>query len=243
MKQELTCGKRWYDTAPHIRHAFESFRVMPSDYRQHFVELLDTVTSKMKADNKKYGDIKSMGSDRTTGWIKAREKKRVDDRDPVLHRALVNLFLLSDEQRSFLATRISISVSCMDLYQEACRRQGKMEKLNELMQIINAVIAKGLSAAQLHFYRADLIDDKMHKRLVELGHLFNEELTDIRPPVEVPQVEELPVSAMEVHEETIKIRKDPPPAAPSSPPREKKHRDRLLADDQGMKLSRADLDD
>lgn len=175
-------GLRWYDTAPHISQSFDRFHQIPPEYRSHFVYLLNTVIQKMQAEAKKASEIKSLGLDRTRGLFKAREKKRFGDKDQILFKTFLDLFTLPDSERQFLANRISLSVSCLDLYQETCKRQGKQEVVNDLMQIINAAIIKGLSAAQLAFHKSNLLDAKASQDFIELSMLFNEALSDVQKP-------------------------------------------------------------
>lgn len=151
---------RWYDKTPEMANAFSSFHSMSAEYRGLFGHIILTVTKRLREQTRMRSQgFLSLGSDRVIGLMKSQRKRRFEDQDKLLHKALTDLFLLDDSQRTLIADRIYTAICCTNEYITACKRLQRPENVKEVTQLILETFEKGLRGGERHLMVLGLYDD------------------------------------------------------------------------------------
>lgn len=232
MVRESSYKDRWYDQFPGITEAFATFQTMKRQYRDHFAEVLTTITGKFKEMNSKKLEIKNLGPDRVTAFIKSKERKRAEDAFGNLHRALSNLDLLQDAQRNFIAKRIGISIYCMQEYQEVCARREEIEEFSEVSKLINVTMSSGLAGAKQYLLDIQVFDAQSELYFDELSQIFHEDLSGVESYSQI--ITELRIDSPDklTHRN----------ADQQLPKGNQSTKDRVRSDESGMKIQRKSID-
>ncbi len=172
----LSVNRRWYDKGPHITQAFAGLTQLPDPYQQTIGHIVLSVSRNLHDANTRTHSLKSLGAERTTSLIKAREARRAEDNSPHLCKAFQYLAILTDPQRMRLAVRISMSYWCVREYQTACQRNNREEQFKEAMTIIQVAFERGLSYAKQCFEKINMCDADTEAEFKRLADLFNQEL-------------------------------------------------------------------
>lgn len=227
MPRAFNSYNRWYDRNPNITNAFSQFLDMEAVEKQVFGHVIVTVTTKLREINKKSQSHLTLGADRATGLIKAQEKRRTLDQDRNIHKAMTNLFILTDNQRNVLSTRVGISVNCAEIYRMACLRHGKTDDLRELAMLVSMALEKGLYGPRVLMTNLELMDAQAEKEFEALARLFDEEIRPVRLVSRQPD--------MRSPEKLIQQVSDMSMLEPA-----KKLRTHLRQDDDGIKIHKQD---
>lgn len=224
---EPQASRRWYDAEPNTAQAFSIIPQLRSEYRQAFGHVITVVTTKLREVNKFKQPYISLGTERAIGLIKTQERRRATDQDRVLHKAFTNLYILPDQQRTALTQRISVSVSCVELYRQVCARVAREENFKEVLHLINQTIEKGLGGGHRVMMSLGLCDAQVQEGFNHLAQVFNESLI-------FPLAETTPVAAIVKPERSHVVES----ATTKSSVSGKRHRARLIEDASGMKIHR-----
>jgi hypothetical protein len=196
--------RRWYDHYPHVATAFRDIREMPLEYQHLFGQVVlayyERLTEKKKFDN----DVLSLGSDRALGLFKIQQKRRYEDRDPLLFKAMTTLFLFEKGQRVPIAECLSCGMICLKKYMTACEAYDHDEDPDEIKRLFKIAIEHGIHTGELYLKELGLVGELEAEEVVQplsRGKQIASKKS-IHPRRPQPLGPEVPLLGSSLHDET-----------------------------------------
>ena len=180
--------KRWYDQNPDIAKAFTSIQSMPEEYQHLVGNVVIALCNRIKSQRIQNGELLKVGAERALGLLKSQSKRRIYDRDKVLHKAFNKLYLLEDKQRGYLAKRLCDGIFYMEEYVLACDRVRKLPEMREVIYIFKLGIEEGPAAGEdylqgLGLWHADHAGEHLKQFEAQAtNEAFRENLPVPKPP-------------------------------------------------------------
>ncbi|MBY0405928.1 MAG: hypothetical protein K2X66_18645 [Cyanobacteria bacterium] len=231
-------NSRWYDLNPPTTDAFQKLLQMSPRYRDIFAQVMSTIAKRLKDQLNKQQGFASLGADKSTGLIKAQLRRRKEDHDRVIYKAINDLFIVSNPPRQFYTQRVGMSVHCTEEYQNSCERLDRLEDSKEMIQLILATVDKGLMGARDYLIDIQAYDEITEEFFVTLSALYEEVLPESTfalrqkesSAIQNTPTEKVPAAIEAILEEKVKLNPSRPSEGPS------KSSTKLKGGEDGMKV-------
>jgi hypothetical protein len=139
---------RWYDKYPNIKKAFDDLKYMPSATQNLFGQIVMQFYEYNEQKRMSDRQNLSVGADKALALWKTREKRRTEDKVPLLYRAMMTLYLMEDPLRSTLAFRIADGLNAISLYARLCKKKYRVEDDDEKKELFKKAAESGEEAAR-----------------------------------------------------------------------------------------------
>ena len=113
---------RWYDQDPSVAAAIDVLLAMPEEIRVAICKGVVMLAEKEFKANELAKQVKSLGTDKVLGMFKAKKKQRYYDTNETLHRMMLYMFLLSEENRRYIARSIGEMKALITDYLGLCKQ-------------------------------------------------------------------------------------------------------------------------
>jgi hypothetical protein len=208
--------RRWYDAYPTVAKAFNTLRDYSPQLHRLFGQIIFTYYENLQYQKKLDRQVVSVGAERALSLWKIQAKRRVEDQDQLLYKAMSTLYLIDERQRLVIAEAISAGLLCVRQYETCCRKQSLVEKEIEMKEAFKLAMENGMAAGEEYLRSLGLniprepshLEKLENQRKVELAKLaFKQQWKNTyqKEKEPVPSVEEgklaLPTEPVSVHVE------------------------------------------
>ena len=135
--------KRFYDQDPLVSQAIHLLLLLPGEIQTLVAECTARIAESEYRANELMHNTKSLGSDKILALYKSKQKKREYDQNPLIHRALTYLMLLSEENRRLIASRIVGLISQINDYLRSCQASAMAPSIEHMRDIRSTYLKLG----------------------------------------------------------------------------------------------------
>lgn len=200
--------RRWYDQYPLIASAFAEIQTMSVEHQDLFGQVIFSYYDWTQEKKKHDGSLRSLGVERAQGLHKLQKKRRKEDHEIILFKALKALYLIDEEERVPIAEKISYGILCLKKYSVACWLQERAEDIDEVKTLFKKALAGGMEAGiqylislKLNVFEEELFEDEIKAQAIEsLNFTFISRIDSRIAPKIQPQDEE---RILREHEATL----------------------------------------
>lgn len=164
MKNNPNNFARWYDSRPKISQASRLLFILPDEIQSIISEATLLIADKEFQQEEKEQQIRSLGREKIMGLHLSKNKRREYDQNPHLHKAMNYLYILSENNREFMAEHILKMVQYIQYHLETCKLAQRTPDLKEVAEIVNTYVKLG--------------DESVKLFLKQLRHEFYDKLRD-----------------------------------------------------------------
>ncbi|WP_373532716.1 hypothetical protein [Vampirovibrio sp.] len=159
---------RWYDSRPKLSQAARLLFTFPDEIKSIISEAVLIIADREFRQDEKERHIRSLGYEKILALHKSKSRRREYDENQHLHQAMNYLYLLSEDNREFMAEHILKMVRYIQHYLETCMITQTAPSLDEIAEITTLYIKSG--------------DESVKLFLKNLRHEFCEKLLDGKEP-------------------------------------------------------------
>jgi hypothetical protein len=113
---------RWYDRHVNLSLAVKLLLLFPDAVQSIVCEAIMLIADREFDANEKMKSFRTLGRERILGLYKSKNKRRDYDQNELMHRAMNYLFILSEDNREFMADHILKMVQYIEHYFQTCHR-------------------------------------------------------------------------------------------------------------------------
>jgi hypothetical protein len=155
---------RWYDSRPKISQAARLLFIFPDEIKSIISEAILLIADKEFRQEEKERQVRSLGREKILGLHQSKNRRREYDQNPHLHQAMNYLYILSEDNREFMAEHILKMVQYIQCHLETCQLAQRTPDLKEVAEIVHIYIKSG--------------DESVKLFLKQLRHQFYDKLRD-----------------------------------------------------------------
>ncbi len=138
-------GQRWYEQQSKISVAVQLVLKFPQDLQEIIFKGVDKLVEREFKVSELKNEYKTLGHKKVLAIYKSKQKKRDYDQNPVIHKGMNQLMLLSEADQSFVASQI---IKLLDLLKTYLSAQPSVTAINkEVEQITGVYVIEGEEAA------------------------------------------------------------------------------------------------
>lgn len=129
--------KRWYERQPQLALSVRVLTLLPDEVCSVLGEGLLKLMQDEGHETFMEKRYRSLGTEKVLGLHKSKNRRREYDKTEILHKAMNNLYLLSDESQDFIAAHILLMASFIQRYMAnylGYKPGGTLEELGEMAQ-------------------------------------------------------------------------------------------------------------
>ena len=150
--------KRWYDQHSTISKSIRLMETFPPEIQDILAEGIIRLAARECQAKEMMVNLRSLGPEKVLGIFKSKNKRRAYDKNLSIHQAMNYLFILSEENRLFIAHQVIDIVNFIYGYLQDCKSYQTVSSVDDIAQLTNVYIDAGAQEAQQLF-------EKIHERL------------------------------------------------------------------------------
>ncbi|HEY9685484.1 MAG TPA: hypothetical protein V6C52_00765 [Coleofasciculaceae cyanobacterium] len=150
--------QRWYDQRPELTECIVLVEAFPEEIYAIICQGAICMVEKEFEAHLMLSSLKSLGSEKILGLYKSKHKRRKMDCEPHFHQLMNYFYILSPQNRLFMAGLIKELVGYIHQYFESCRIYHQPVTREDIIGITRCYVDKGgeeaqafLESLQLHF--------------------------------------------------------------------------------------------
>ncbi len=147
--QDPTFHKRWYDKDETVSKAVRMLESFPGEIQTVIAEGSLKLAERECKIRELMANLKSLGPEKVLGIHKSKNKRRYYDENPTVHNALNALFILSDENRLFLARHVLDIMNYIVEYMRVCKGYQVDPELEDISTLVNTYVETGAEEARI----------------------------------------------------------------------------------------------
>ncbi len=140
--------QRWYDQKEELCLAIDQLLAFPKEIRSILVEGVSALAEQECKVQEKMNSFRSLGTPKVLALYKSKEKKRNYDSDPLAHRAVNCLFVLSSGEQMFMAQQITFLTETIVDYLTHCKLLSCQASLEQLERLTQVFVKEGAEEAK-----------------------------------------------------------------------------------------------
>lgn len=140
--------QRWYDKHKTVSKSVKLLETFPADIQDIIAEGIVRLAIRECHANELMADLRSLGPEKVLGIFKSKNKRRSYDVNSTVHNAMNYLFILSEENRLFIAGQVIEIVNFIYDYLKDCQKFKAPANPEEVAQITHAYIETGPEEAK-----------------------------------------------------------------------------------------------
>jgi hypothetical protein len=157
---------RWYDQSAELKKVVEIICTFPDEVQTILAQGMIQLAERDYQTSDMMLNLKSMGSERILGLHKSKGRLREYDRNPHTHKAINYLYILSDDNRRFMARQVLELYEHILNYMKLCITHQERVKNEILSGLTKAYVTQGSAAARRMLQEIRL---ELQNRLIEAG--------------------------------------------------------------------------
>lgn len=159
---------RWYDSRPKMSQSARLLFALPDEIKSIISEALLVIADREFRHDEKVRHVRSLGREKVMGLHKSKNRRREYDENPHLHQAMNYLYILSEDNREFMAEHILKMMRYIQYHLETCQITQVVPQIEDLAAITNTYVNSG--------------DEAVSAFLKNLRHEFYEKLLQGKEP-------------------------------------------------------------
>jgi hypothetical protein len=156
--------QRWYDAQPKVKRIIDTLQHFPHEVLSIVAEGAVTMAERECRALEMMKSIKSLGTEKVLAMYKSKNKRRAYDSNPEMHKAVNYMFILSEQNRDYLADKTLDLIECVTDYLKACRELECEPKEADISDITQTYVSKGAKDAKAFIYE---LRNKFLKQVVQ----------------------------------------------------------------------------
>jgi len=142
--------QRWYEAYPKLTQSLSALETFPPQILDIILCGVIEVAENECRVNEILNSFKTLGTEKVLALHKSKARKRSYDRNPQLHKTMNYIYVLSDENRAFMAEKMLGLVQFVIEYLKACNEFQATPDGDEIGQLSTCYVRRGdVSARQL----------------------------------------------------------------------------------------------
>lgn len=142
--------QRWYEKQQTVSQSVKLLETFPAEYQDILGETVIGLAEKHCQVHELLENLRQLGPDKVLSLFKAKSKRRGNDQNETVHKALNCLYVLSDDQRLFIATKVIKVVGHFFEYFSICRETSQPARREILQTLSIAFIQEKLEDTADH---------------------------------------------------------------------------------------------
>jgi hypothetical protein len=134
--------QRFYERDPSLKQAVETMLLFPEDIQEIIAAGFSEIAQRDYQLKEILDNLKSLGADTIMAFHKSKRKQREYDKNPVVHKAMNDLRVISPENQVLLARRTLELMGCLQNYLKLCK-QFNMPPRKDILQSIAVAYIDG----------------------------------------------------------------------------------------------------
>lgn len=142
--------RRWYDQRSELTQCISLLEAFPAEVRTIIADGLVYLAEREFEAHLMLSSLKSLGPEKILGIYKSKNKRRSMDKDPVFHKVMNYFYILSPQNRLFMARLTTDLVTYIYKYFESCKNYSQPVSIEDVTNITRRYVDSGGDEAQ-HF--------------------------------------------------------------------------------------------
>lgn len=135
--------QRWYDSRPKMSQAARLMFAFPDEIQTIISEATLFIADREFRENERERSVRSLGREKVLGLHKSKNRRREYDDNPHLHQAMNYLYVLSEDNREFIAEHILKMVRYIQHYLETCQITEIAPRIEEVAEVTRMYVQSG----------------------------------------------------------------------------------------------------
>lgn len=135
--------KRFYDAEPATAQAVHLMMAFPGEMQEVIAGGVGVIAEREYQARELMQNLKSLGSDMILALYKSKQKKRGYDQNPVMHRTMNYMMVLTPQNRFFISERVVEMVGFVQDYLKICRDYTASPTLSTVESITDVYVQQG----------------------------------------------------------------------------------------------------
>jgi hypothetical protein len=140
--------QRWYDQHSTVTAAITLLETFPELIQQIIADAIMRLTERQCQVESLLEDLRSLGPEKVLGIFKAKNKCRTYDKNPIVHKAMNYLFVLSEADRVLITNQMVVLVNYIFEYLKACKASKVEADVEQATSLVNTFVEEGAETAQ-----------------------------------------------------------------------------------------------
>ncbi len=160
-------SNRFYDQEPSVSRAVELLLIFPDDIQTLIASGISSMAEQAFQVNDLLRELKSLGTETVLAFYKSKQRKRNYDQNPVVHKALNDLMVLSPENRTFLSRKVLGLMTHLHDYLSICKQYAVEASLTIMQEAIQLYVQHGSAEVTRHLRHVEaVVVNKNRRRLM-----------------------------------------------------------------------------
>lgn len=134
---------RWYDSRPKISQAARLLFILPDEIKSVISKAILVIADKEFREEEREQQIRSLGREKIMGLHQSKNRRREYDQNSHLHQAMNYLYILSEDNREFMAEHILKMVQYIQYHLETCQLAQRTSDLKDVAEIVAIYVKSG----------------------------------------------------------------------------------------------------
>lgn len=135
--------QRWYDSRPKMSQAARLMFAFPDEIQTIISEATLFIADREFRENERERSVRSLGREKVLGLHKSKNRRREYDYNPHLHQAMNYLYVLSEDNREFIAEHILKMVRYIQHYLETCQIAETAPRIEDVAEVTRRYVQSG----------------------------------------------------------------------------------------------------
>ncbi|HEY9685483.1 MAG TPA: hypothetical protein V6C52_00760 [Coleofasciculaceae cyanobacterium] len=140
--------QRWYDKHQTVSKSVKLLETFPEEIQVIISEGIVRLAIRECQANELMDNLRSLGPEKVLGIFKSKNKRRSYDNNSTVHQAMNYLYIMTDENRLFIAGQVIEIVNFIYEYLKECKKFKMSAQLEDVSSITQAYIESGSDEAR-----------------------------------------------------------------------------------------------
>lgn len=168
---------RWYDRHKTVSRSVKLIETFPEEIQVIIAQGIISLAERECQARELMSNLRSLGPDKVLGIFKSKNRRRSYDQSGPVHQAMNYLFILSEENRLFVASQVIEIVNYIYEYLKSCKRYEIDANHEDVVELTQTYIDSGAEEAKQLLVN---IQEKFSHRLAQGNFLAGEDLLEDR---------------------------------------------------------------
>ncbi|MGE0201448.1 MAG: hypothetical protein AB7P76_10825 [Candidatus Melainabacteria bacterium] len=155
--------KRWYDRQPRLAEAVRILSHLPDEVTNVLSEGVVVIANRDFNIGNALHDVKSLGMEKIMGLHKSKNKKRLYDQNPTLHKAMNYLYILENDNQDVMADHILTLMTFIQEYLSTCKIFQADASQDDIAKITKIYVEQGGPEVRRFL---DSLREKLHELIL-----------------------------------------------------------------------------
>lgn len=140
--------QRWYDRHKTVSKSVKLLETFPLEIQAIIADGIVMLAERECQAHELLANLRSLGPEKVLGIYKSKNRRRSYDRNSTVHEAMNYLYILSEENRLFIANQVIELVNFIYDYLKSCRQYKLDARTDDVAELTKTYIESGAADAQ-----------------------------------------------------------------------------------------------